>query len=126
MYFHNLYRAHIAAIAAVLLSVVVYSQAHARERFQGQYANVPHHEWYKAQRNKAGNACCDEADGHDYYGDYRINEDGSVEILGRHPDHIQAYKVLDGPNPTGHAVWWYVDYGDWGVTTYCFAPGAGG
>ena len=26
----------------------------------------------------------------------------------------------------GHVDWWYVDYGDWGITTFCFALGAGG
>jgi hypothetical protein len=35
-------------------------------------------------------------------------------------------KLLDGPNPRGHAVCWYFDYGDWGITSFCFAPGAGG
>jgi hypothetical protein len=39
---------------------------------------------------------------------------------------IEAYKVLDGPNPTGHAVWWYLDHGDWGITTFCLALGAKG
>lgn len=49
MHLHNLYRAHIAAIAAVLLSVVIYSQAHARELYPGQYANAPNKEWYEKQ-----------------------------------------------------------------------------
>ena len=58
--------------------------------------------------------------------DCAINPDGSVLLKsGAIPYRIDAYKVLDGPNPTGHAVWWYLDYGDWGITTFCFAPGAG-
>jgi hypothetical protein len=67
------------------------------------------------------------ADAHDYFGDYAINLDGSVVLKsGVIPYRIEPYKVLDGPNPTGHAIWWYLDYGDWGITTFCFAPGAGG
>ena len=68
-----------------------------------------------------------EAGAHDYFGGYAINPDGSVLLKsGAIPYRIESYKVLDGPNPTGHAVWWYLDYGDWGITTFCFAPGAGG
>ena len=110
-----------------MFSVVAYSQAHAREHFPGQYANAPYHEWYELQRNKAGSSCCHEADAHDYYGDYTMNPDGSVDIKkGKTIVHIEPYKVLDGPNPVGHPVWWFVDYGNWGITSYCFAPGAGG
>ena len=48
MHFHILYRAHITAIAAVLLSVVVYSQVHAREQFPGQYlSDTKRHEQIK-------------------------------------------------------------------------------
>ena len=67
------------------------------------------------------------ADALDYFGNCAINLDGSVLLKsGAIPYRIESYKVLDGPNPTGHAVWWYLDYGDWGITTFCFAPGAGG
>jgi hypothetical protein len=117
---------HYAAIAFVI-AIFAFSQAKAREQYPGQYANAPHREWYESQRNKAGSSCCLEADAHDYFGDYAINLDGSVVLKsGAIPYRIEAYKVLDGPNPTGHAVWWFVDYGDWGITTFCFAPGAGG
>jgi hypothetical protein len=30
--------------------------------------------------------------------------------------------VLKGPNPTGHAVWWYLEVGSQ-HRDYCFAPG---
>ena len=117
---------HYAAIAFVV-ALFTYSQAKAREQYPGQYANAPHHEWYESQRNKAGSSYCLEADAHDYFGDYAINLDGSVLLKsGAIPYRIEAYKVLDGPNPTGHALWWYLDYGDWGITTFCFAPRAGG
>jgi hypothetical protein len=117
---------HYVAIAFVV-ALFVYSQAKAREQYPGQYANAPHHEWYESRRNKAASSCCLEADAHDYFGNYAINPDGSVLLKsGAIPYRIEPYKVLDGPNPTGHAVWWFEDYGDWGITTFCFAPGAGG
>lgn len=79
--------------------------------------------WFKNQHNAQGQWCCDESDGHPFYGDYTINEDGSVTIQG--PDGartLPAYMVLKGPNPTGHAVWWYTRAGGQ-HRDYCFAPG---
>ncbi len=85
----------------------------------GKYADAPHAQWYKSQHNAAGLWCCDESDGHPYYGDYALNPDGSVTVES---EKIEKNKVLTGPNPTGHAVWWYVEVGG-GKQTYCFAPG---
>ena len=75
------HRGHIAAIAAVV-ALFAYSQAKARELYPGQYASVKPEiqAWYQAQRNKAGGSCCDHADGHDFFGDYKLNEDGTVEF----------------------------------------------
>lgn len=79
--------------------------------------------WYKKQHNANGQWCCDEADGHPYYGAYTLNADGSVTLHLKSGDRIlPAYMVLTGPNPTGHAVWWYVGYAG-GHTDFCFAPG---
>jgi hypothetical protein len=70
------------------------------------------------------------ADGHEFYGDYKITADGGVEFDANGEHHsLPAYMVLDGPNPTGHAVWWYIDWPTNNGTIhsdYCFAPGAGG
>lgn len=86
----------------------------------GRYANSPNKKWFSEQKNEAGMSCCDEADGHIYEGDYKINPDGSVEAEGH---KIEAYKVLKTHNPTGKAVWWYIENG-YGRTTYCFSPGS--
>lgn len=86
----------------------------------GRYANSPNKKWFSEQRNSAGMWCCDEADGHFYEGDYKINPDGSVEAEGH---QIEAYKVLKDANPTGKAVWWYTE-NPYGRVTYCFAPGS--
>lgn len=82
--------------------------------------------WYSAQHNAKGQYCCDRADGHDFYGAYAIDTNGDVEFdaNGIH-HHLPAYMVLNAPNPTGHAVWWYAD-ADSGHVDYCFAPGAAG
>lgn len=67
------------------------------------------------------------AEASDYSVDYAINPDGSLLLKSRAiPYRIEAHIVLDGPNSTGRRVWWYLDYGDWGITRFCFAPGAGG
>jgi hypothetical protein len=102
----------------IILFGLLASSAYARDP-DGRYANSPHKEWFENQRNSAGMHCCAESDGHPYFGDYKLNEDGSVTIGN---ETIEAYKVLKGHNPTGHAVWWYNE-NDHGKTTYCFIPG---
>jgi hypothetical protein len=79
--------------------------------------------WYSSQRNANGQLCCDKADGHPYFGKYRLTEDGGVELQWNgKPYWLPSYMVLKGPNPTGHAIWWYTD-GAGGHLDYCFAPG---
>jgi hypothetical protein len=79
--------------------------------------------WFKQQHNSRGEWCCNESDGHPYYGDYKINDDGSVTVdLNGDAHTLPAYMILKGPNPTGHAVWWYLDVGQT-HRDYCFAPG---
>lgn len=98
-------------------------------RWKEQFANAPEaiKQWYATQHNKQGGWCCDNADGHDFYGGYSLNQDGSVEFDADGVHHtIPDYMVLNGPNPTGHAVWWYVDKSDGVHKDYCFALGAGG
>jgi len=101
----------------------------AHARWKEQFANAPEtvKQWYASQHNKNGLWCCDNADGHAFYGDYSLDQDGSVEfdVDGVH-HRLPAYMVLDGPNPTGHAVWWYVKQTDGVHKDYCFALGASG
>lgn len=79
--------------------------------------------WYRSQHNAQGQWCCDEADGHPYFGAYTLNKDGSVTLdLKEGKRTLPAFMVLSGPNPTGHAVWWYLDAGG-NRTDFCFAPG---
>lgn len=106
------------AIVPLILLLAI-APAAARDP-DGRYANSPLKQWFESQHNSVGQWCCDEADGHPFFGDYKINEDGSVTIGS---ETIEAYKVLKGANPTGHAVWWYTE-GAYGKTTYCFIPGS--
>lgn len=105
-------------LTAFLLCVAL--PANARD--DGRYAGSPYKHWYESQHNAIGGYCCNEADGKDFYGDYRLTHDGGVEFddNGQHYK-LPAYMVLTGPNPTGHAVWWHV-----AETSFCFAVGSGG
>jgi hypothetical protein len=110
-----------AAIAAIWIAG--FSPVFARDP-DGRYANAPNHEWYEAQHNSAGQWCCNDADGHEYDGDYKVASDGSVTVdFDGHPYTIEEWKVLKGPNPTGHAVWWYLLGENGDPVTYCFSPG---
>jgi hypothetical protein len=113
----------VKALAALLLLT---SAALARDP-DGRYAESPHAHWFKTQHNEQGEWCCDNSDGHPYFGDYSFNADGSVNVTDEagKPHKLPAYMVLKGSNPTGHAVLWYTDHQHAGHRDYCFAPGGG-
>jgi hypothetical protein len=114
---------HVIIFAPIFLSIV--GQVNAREQYPGQYANVQADikKWYEDQQNGEGLQCCAESDAYDFYDSYTVREDGSVEFEADGVrQHIPAYQVLTGPNPTGHAVWWRNESGG----SYCFAVGPGG
>lgn len=97
----------------------------ARCEARGEHAPGALHDWYESQHNGKGLWCCNEADGHQYDGSYTLHEDGTVtlgELLGA-PREVEAFKVLKGPNPTGHAVVWFLQDADGTPRIYCFAPG---
>lgn len=104
---------------ALLLCLFV-TEAYARWKPQYADADPAIQTWFATQHNANGEWCCDKSDGHPFYDDYKINEDGSVTL---HRDGVKrtlpAYMVLKGSNPVGHAVYWFV-----GDKDYCFAPGS--
>ncbi|HZS63451.1 MAG TPA: hypothetical protein VFA53_02980 [Xanthobacteraceae bacterium] len=108
-----------------VLIILMFLAVPAHARWKAEYgSSTPELQaWYREQHNARGEWCCDKSDGHAFFGDYKLNEDGSVsfEFQGR-MHTIPTDMVLHGPNPTGHAVWWYVD-SDEGRQDYCFAPG---
>lgn len=103
----------------------ILSGAPVLARWKPQFSNRPAfiQRWYATQHNAQGQWCCDKSDGHPFYGAYTMNHDGSVTLhLKSGERKLPAYMVLKGPNPTGHAVWWFVGVGD-GHVDFCFAPG---
>jgi hypothetical protein len=107
----------------LLLLLLATAPAFARDP-TGQYTNSPFRQWFEQQHNAQGAWCCNNADGHEYDGDYTFNKDGSVTLLLKSGHYqIEAFKVLKGPNPTGHAVWWHLGSLDGSPITYCFSPG---
>jgi len=110
----------------VTLGVLSVTATPSSAKWKEQYSQSPPtiQAWYRAQQNEKGEWCCDNADGHPYFGSYRLTKDGGVELQlegGRYK--IPAYMLLKGPNPTGHAVWWYID-NEVGHFDLCFAAGA--
>ena len=94
-------------------------------RWKPEFAKMPQEvqQWYKGQHNSQGQWCCDKSDGHPFFGSYTLNKDGTVTLeLASGKRTLPEYMVIKGPNPTGHAVWWYLDAGD-SHTDFCFAPG---
>lgn len=111
---------------ALVLGVSCIQTAPVLARWKPEYAKADPNirQWYRSQHNAQGQWCCDESDGHPYYGAYTINKDGSVtlDLAGGKKHTIPAYMVITGPNPTGHAVWWYLATNGT-HSDFCFAPG---
>ena len=114
-------RVHFAI--AIALTSMLCAPALARWKPEFGKAAPEVQAWFKNQHNEQGQWCCDESDGHPFFGDYKINEDGSVSLEHEGQRRtLPAYMVLKGGNPTGHAVWWFTDAGG-KHRDYCFAPG---
>lgn len=114
-----------AAVGLVAAITVLLGATTVNARWSPAYASQPAEvqTWFKQQHNSRGEWCCDESDGHPYFGDYTLNQDGSVTVQYEGGPHIiPAELVLRGRNPTGHAVWWYRDTPH-SHRDYCFAPG---
>jgi hypothetical protein len=107
-------------VAVVVLAVAgVVQQAQAG--WKPQYADSPYRGWYEHQRDRRGWSCCARSDAHPVYDAYIKLGKWHVPIHGRDYE-INPRQLLDGPNPTGHAVVWYDGVGDY-VFIFCFAPG---
>src|SRR3954465_2717344 len=110
-------------IAASLLVLLFGSAAMAR--WSPAYENMPPEikSWFKQQHNSQGQWCCDESDGHPFYGDYTINSDGSVSVEFDGSQHlIPTELVPKGKTPTGHPPAWYRNISGY-PRDYCFSPG---
>ena len=111
------------AVCGVALAVLWSLAAQARDA-TGRYVNSPYADWFKSQHNDQGQWCCDQSDGHRFDGDYTVNKDGSVTAFdGGQKYQIPPHMVLKGANPTGGAVWWFIETAG-GRMSFCFAPGS--
>ena len=93
----------------------------------GTDLNSALHAWFDRQHNVKGGWCCRLSDGHILADDeWRATGNGyQVKIDGDWFD-ITPNALRDpvgGPNPTGHAIVWYLKHSGFGVSIYCFAPG---
>ena len=99
----------------------------------GKWAGDPLRPWFAALKNKSGQVCCAEADGHpldesewDIKGDkYRVSVQGQRIVV---PDDA----LILGPNKLGKAIVWLwpqevLAWGDWPPANLirCFIPGSG-
>jgi hypothetical protein len=118
-------------VAAVLLGCIVLD-AGASATDYGRYRDVDPvtREWVHGLKDKAGQGCCDTADGHpaEYEWDiagsrYKVRIEGEWYVV---PEEA----VIEGPNKLGYATVWY-----WWSRTLdgkvihhirCFLPGPGG
>jgi hypothetical protein len=111
----------LAAPPLLAATAIAANVAGAEARWKPAYADAPYRAWFAQQHDKEGWACCDHSDAHPAYDAYIKQGKWYVPIDGTHHE-IQPSQLLDGPNPTGHAVVWYDGAGDH-VTIFCFAPG---
>ena len=114
----GLYLAAAIALASGILTAAV---GPAQARWKPEYANSPNRAWFAQQHDGKGWSCCDHADAHAVYDAYISHGKWYVPVEGVHYE-IQPHQLLDGPNPTGHAIIWYDGAGDH-VTIFCFSPG---
>jgi len=120
-------------LALAVLVLLCATAAQAKWKVQYADADPKIVKWFSDQHNAQGQWCCDNSDGHEFDGDYTFNTDGSVtlKLEGGKTRTLPKYMVLTGPNPTGHAVWWFVEgpneyTSEHFHSDYCFAPGAAG
>jgi hypothetical protein len=117
---------------AALLANAALDTGGASARDSGQYRDVDPaiREWIQGLKDKAGQGCCDTADGHpaEYEWDIAGNR-YKVRIEGEWYD-VPEEAVIDGPNKLGYATVWY--WWSWefdGRKVHhirCFLPGPGG
>jgi hypothetical protein len=112
---------YLIAALALAISISALIEGPVQARWKSEYADAPYSEWFAQQYDSDGRSCCDHSDAHAVYDAYIKYRKWYVPIDGIHHE-IQQHQLLDGPNPTGHAIVWYNGVGDH-VTIYCFAPG---
>jgi hypothetical protein len=67
---------------SLMLGVIIVAATDSFAKMEAQYDHNPPEiqAWYRAQINGQRVACCDQSDGHPYFGKYRLTADGGVEL----------------------------------------------
>jgi hypothetical protein len=117
-------------VTTLAVSVLVGQNTLARDYGQYYSANPELRKWIEKLHDKAGQSCCDSADGHpaDYEWDFG-NKGYRVRIEGQWYN-VPPEAVIEEPNKLGYATvwyWWSWDLaGDKTHHIRCFLPGPGG
>jgi hypothetical protein len=116
---------------ALLARVALHTEG-ALARDYGQYGGVDPaiREWIQGLKDKAGQGCCDTADGHPAEYEWDIASNGyKVRIEGEWYV-VPEEAIINGPNKLGYATVWY--WWSWELDgrkvnhIRCFLPGPGG
>ena len=126
-------RALIVLVAlGLLLLAFLLSGGPSAARWKPEYANAPRviQDFFEKSKDCKGNSCCGLGDGHKFYGDYKLTEDGGAIIhIDGSTRVLDPCIILKGPNPTGASIVWYApapraDQSEGVGKIYCFAPGS--
>jgi hypothetical protein len=117
-------------VVALLASCAIVTEMSARDYGQYRNADPAIRDWIQGLKNKAGQSCCETADGHpaEYEWDIVANQ-YTVRIEGEWYA-VPAEAVIDEPNKLGYATIWY--WRSWELDgkkvhhIRCFLPGPGG
>jgi hypothetical protein len=123
-------RKSLPLVTALLLVMSAATEALARDYGQHRDVDPAVREWVEGLKDKAGQGCCETADGHpaEYEWDtagnrYMVRIEGEWYVVP-----IEA--LIEGPNRLGYATVWY--WSSWELDgrkihhIRCFLPGPGG
>lgn len=111
-----------AALAILLLACL---PAQARDLGQWDGADKATRDWFQAQVNQKGEACCDTADGRRVEDpDWRVEGSGYAVNLGTGFQPVDPALIVRGTNRMGYAIAWIYPVGT--RTLRCFLPGPTG
>ena len=120
--------ASLALLATLALPSIPLDPTSARaEPPQGTDLDSPIHKWFEKQHNAKGVLCCDRSDGHELDdNEWTTTPTGEYKVLIQGIWYtIQPYQLVDphgGPNPTSHAIVWYLLINKIPII-FCFTPG---
>lgn len=116
--------------ALLLAAVLIPGSVFARERFAGEFDNIPKEtrDWFKSVRSPHGVPCCDIADGH--HTTWRAAGEGIEVPVGQEPDGSPHWVpvppeaiIYNAGNPNEDSIVWYVEQAPGSFFVRCFVFG---